>query len=266
LVRSQDALPNSGTLTRYHQKDIMFLLNNQLNIDLQSHVDFDSLKKLEPYFVQAIVKSWKHSKPTIFVRDHCIDSSTVPLYEVVNHYKNHPELFPNHEFYNELIANDWLSSYLRFVEPVQYGGMSINLQYIKNIETWFSNRGDPDNCKRTDAYDNFPFLFEWLQENNIFSKIGRCVVYVAEANMKGIVHYDIPKDNNLHDFIWINLDKRKRLFVQDSVTKEKFYIDSPIAIFDDRNYHGVENSGYAAWSIRVDGFFSDDFKSKINWK
>ena len=241
----------------------MFLLNNQLNIDLQPYVDFDALKKLEPYFVQAIVKSWKHSKPTVYSRESCIDPDIVPLYEIVNNYKNHHELFPSQEFYDELVANDWLSSYLRFVEPVDYGSMSINLQYIKTHESWFSDRGDPNKCARTDAYDNFPFLFDWLQENRIFRDIGRCVIYVAEAHMKSITHYDIPKDGNLTNFIWISLDNRKKLFVQDSITKEKHYIDSPITMFDDRNHHGVENTGYAAWSLRVDGFFTDEFKSRI---
>ena len=73
----------------------------------------------------------------------------------------------------------------------------------------------------------------------------------------------LPKDGNLTNFIWISLDNRKKLFVQDSITKEKHYIDSPITMFDDRNHHGVENTGYAAWSLRVDGFFTDEFKSRI---
>lgn len=245
----------------------MFLLNNQPNIDLQPFVDFDSLKKLEPYFVRAIIKSWKHCKPTVYTREHCLDfDNTVPLSGVMNHYKKNPEFFPDQEFYDELIANDWLSSYVRFIEPVHYGSMSINLQYISNLEGWFTNRGDPDNCKKTDAYDNFPFLFSWLNENNIFRQIGRCVVYVAEANMQGLIHYDIPKDNHLHDFIWINLDERKKLFLIDGVTNKKVYIDSPITLFDDRNFHGAESSAYASWSVRIDGFFSDELKSKINWK
>jgi hypothetical protein len=241
----------------------VFLINNQINLDLRPYLNFESLKKLESQFVRGIVKSWKHCKPTVFIREHCIDPDIVPLYEIVNYYENHHELFPSHEFYDELVANDWLSSYLRFVEPVDYGSMSINLQYIKNSEAWFKDRSDPSNCGRTDAYDNFPFLFDWLQENQIFETIGRCVIYVAEANMKGIVHYDIPKHGNLTNFIWISLDNRKRLFVQDSVTKEKHYVDSPITMFDDRNHHGVENTGYAAWSLRVDGFFTDEFKSRI---
>jgi hypothetical protein len=244
----------------------MLLINNKPNIDLEPHVDFNSLKELEPYFVRAIVKSWKHAKPTTYIREHCMDPSVVPLYEIISHYKNHPEIFPNQEFYDDLIANDLLSSYLRFVEPVHYGGMTISLQYIKNMESWFNGRGNPDNCAKTEAYDNFPFLFSWLQENNIFNSIGRCVVYVAEANVKGLVHYDIPKNNQLDEFIWIGLDKRKKVFLQDAETKEKIYIDSPITVFDDRNYHGVESSDYASWSLRIDGFFSNEFKSKIGWK
>lgn len=244
----------------------MFLLNNQPNIDLQPYVDFDSLKSLEHYFVRGIVKSWKHCKPTIYIRRHCMDPDAVPLQEIVSHYKSSPDLFPDTEFYKDLIDNDLLSSYLRFVEPVHYGSMSINLQYIKNTELWFINRGDPENCAKTDAYDNFPFLFEWLEQNNIFSKIGRCVIYVAEANLKSVVHYDLPKDNHLHDFIWINLDQRKKLFLQDGQTKEKIYINSPITTFDDRNYHGVEQSEYASWSLRIDGFFNEEFKAKINRK
>ena len=45
----------------------------------------------------------------------------------------------------------------------------------------------------------------------------------------------------------------------DKDTKEKIYLDGSILTFDDRNYHGVDIPTHATWSIRIDGYFTDDF-------
>jgi hypothetical protein len=59
---------------------------------------------------------------------------------------------------------------------------------------------------------------------------------------------------------------RKAFFVEDKDSDTRHYIKSQVAWFDTANYHGSDTSPYSAFSIRVDGVFTDQFKKKINYK
>jgi len=240
----------------------MFTINNQLSVDLQSYVDVDSLLALRPYFAKAIVENWQYAGPTRSLRSNVLDQTAWPLTDAMRDAQNHPERFPSAEFLQELKERDHLASYLRFMEPVNYSGFSLNLKYIKDPALW-THREDPANVVDAPACDKFGFFWDWLAQQDIFVTPARTTIYISEATMQGLEHRDVAGDSKPNQFIWINLDQRKKLYVIDNETNERHYIvDSPIAVFDDRNFHGVDPSPYASWSIRIDGYFTDTFKKK----
>jgi hypothetical protein len=240
----------------------MFTINNQLSIDLQQYVDIDSLYALHPYFTKAIVENWQYTSPMRSLKANVLNQTAWPLTDALRDIQNHPERFPNAEFYQELKDRDQLASYMRFMEPVNYSGLSLNLKYIKDPALW-ANREDPANIANAPACDKFSFFWQWLDQQNIFVTPARTTIYITEATMQGLEHRDVAGNSKPNQFIWINLDRRKKLYVVDIETNQHHYItDSPISIFDDRNYHGVDTSPYASWSIRVDGYFTEEFKKK----
>jgi hypothetical protein len=67
-----------------------------------------------------------------------------------------------------------------------------------------------------------------------------------------------------HEFIWFRTNLNKPFFMLDPRTGEKRTVRSHSAWFDTVNqYHGGEATGELAFSIRVDGVFSDDFRALI---
>lgn len=240
----------------------MFNINNQPYINLTPFIDYDSLIALKPFFVKAIVESTEYCKPTRFRTEALYDSNKVGLVNAIEYFSAHPELFPSEEFLRELINKDQLANYLCFQEKVHYGAMAINLKYAIGWEGWL-NRDDPTKTAKTPAYNNFKFLFNWIEQQNIFVEPGRTVIYINETNMEPVEHFDLPESvETSTQFIWINLDRRKNIYVRDKVTKEKVSSNDPVIIFDDRNFHGTETSEYATWSLRIDGYFTDEFLEK----
>jgi hypothetical protein len=76
-------------------------------------------------------------------------------------------------------------------------------------------------------------------------------------------HRDHDDPELCHEFIWLRTNLDKPFYMQ-SETGERAYVRSHSAWFDTVNqYHGGDATGRLAFSIRVDGIFSDEFRAQI---
>ncbi|MDP2341615.1 MAG: hypothetical protein Q8O67_11710 [Deltaproteobacteria bacterium] len=131
----------------------------------------------------------------------------------------------------------------------------------------WSDKANPEGKRFTrNARQFFPRTLA-LVEQLPFTAIGRCNVMGLEANDWGTVHRDgDPADQERPDeFITLYPVKNKRLFLWDEEHQQKHVVDDAAAVwFNDFDHHGVEAAPFFRYSVRVDGVFTDAFRTLLS--
>jgi len=97
-----------------------------------------------------------------------------------------------------------------------------------------------------------------------FEATGRMIV-MYDFNGRAVpAHRDHDSIDLCHEFIWFRTNFAKPFFMLDPETGERAYVTSHSAWFDTVNqYHGADAAQGLSVSIRVDGRFTDEFRSQI---
>ena len=99
-----------------------------------------------------------------------------------------------------------------------------------------------------------------------FKATGRMIIMYDDAGRAVSAHRDHDSAELCHEFIWFRTNFAKPFFMLNPETGEKRYVESHAAWFDTVNqYHGADAGRGLTFSIRVDGVFTDEFRSHIPW-
>jgi hypothetical protein len=97
-----------------------------------------------------------------------------------------------------------------------------------------------------------------------FKTTARMLIIYDENGREVTAHRDHDSTDLCHEFIWFRTNLRKPFYMLDPNTSEKLYVRSHSAWFDTVNqFHGADASTGLSFSIRVDGVFTDEFRSSI---
>ncbi len=106
-----------------------------------------------------------------------------------------------------------------------------------------------------------------LVEQLPFASIGRCNLMGLESNDWGTVHRDgDPAEQEQPDeFITLYpVVDQKKLFLWDETTMSRHVVSGAAAVwFNDFDHHGVEEAPFFRYSLRVDGVFTDAFRTLL---
>jgi hypothetical protein len=129
-------------------------------------------------------------------------------------------------------------------------------------------------------YDNYFPKLKKLILGLPFDSIGRNVMVFNKGLSKGIIHYDVCGklckcrvggkggvkrnwENWRQEFIWLRLNKNKKLFV--GMDEKYTFLKGNSCWFNTRfpYYHGAESSMKYTASVRIDGKFTREFREKL---
>jgi len=97
-----------------------------------------------------------------------------------------------------------------------------------------------------------------------FQATGRMLIMYDDSGRAVSAHKDHDSQDLCHEFIWFRTSFAKPFYMLNPQTGEKLYVSSHCAWFDTVNqFHGADASGGLSFSIRVDGVFTDEFRSRI---
>jgi hypothetical protein len=97
-----------------------------------------------------------------------------------------------------------------------------------------------------------------------FKARGRMLIIYDQQGRAVTAHRDHDIADLCHEFIWFRTNLAKPFFMLNPETGERRDVRSHAAWFDTVNqYHGADATGELAWSIRVDGVFSDELRAMI---
>lgn len=97
-----------------------------------------------------------------------------------------------------------------------------------------------------------------------FAATARMLIMYDGNGQAVSAHKDHDSTELCHEFMWLRTNRSKPFYMLNPDTGERAYIKGHAAWFDTVNqFHGADASGGLSFSIRVDGVFSDAFRSQI---
>jgi hypothetical protein len=95
-----------------------------------------------------------------------------------------------------------------------------------------------------------------------FAATGRMLIMYDPDGRAVTAHRDHDSVDLCHEFVWFRTNLDKPFYLLDPASGEKRYVAGHSAWFDTVNqFHGGDATGELAWSIRVDGRFTDAFRN-----
>lgn len=159
-----------------------------------------------------------------------------------------------------------LATFLKYA----YGAHDHGSHYLfwDHSPGWRSNDIDRNLTK---TVDHFPSLIAWIDNlitQGIFLKIGRAYLIAMDSNGYSCEHRDPPLDPDLDkttspEFIHIRPNLKRPFYIYDTENKQRHYIQSRVAWWNDKDMHGGDLCIEPSYAIRLDGIFTDQFKRKI---
>jgi hypothetical protein len=117
--------------------------------------------------------------------------------------------------------------------------------------------------RRSEAASEFTLLMDFIATLP-FKATGRMLIMYDDVPRAVPAHRDHTETEVLHDFIWFRTNLDKPFYMLNPQTGVKKVVEGYSAWFDTVNqFHGSDEIDKLAFSIRVDGIFTDAFKAKI---
>lgn len=131
---------------------------------------------------------------------------------------------------------------------------------------------DPENyydLDRTEIWEPAPEAAEFEPLMDFiatlpFAATGRMLIMYDPYGRAVSAHKDHDSIDLCHEFIWLRTNLKKPFYMLDPNSGERDYVSGYAAWFDTVNqFHGADAADGLSFSIRVDGVFSDEFRSRI---
>lgn len=171
--------------------------------------------------------------------------------EIIKKYKDDPTL--SH------LSTNQQRLFLKLYEKALLPARSV---YIRNFVEKYHDKWDAEKCQWHPNAQHFPKLVEWIKNNDVFESVGRVEVFMLEAYAPVPLHEDYcnTDPNDPKEFIWVNIRGDKPFWCINDMG-EKVYLER-VAWFDDDILHGADPVEWMAYSFRIDGVFTKEFKSR----
>jgi hypothetical protein len=246
-------------------------INSQPYLNLDSHIDIDSFKKLHYKICKGLVLS-KYKKEGNLVKpggcEQALDQGFKPFFLVIEEYHALPN---DHEIkvigreLGELKNRDQFLLFLKLAmgayDPYQF-------VFLKTEDGGWETRFEEKTW--TPDAELFPELVEWLKtlEGTVFTHLGRIIFFKAEHDCLMPMHRDLilPEEHDYfdhrHEFLHLRSNLDKPFYIWDG-DDTKVLVESHATFFNDQDWHAGGRVNKQTYSLRVDGVFTEDFRNKI---
>lgn len=238
----------------------MITILSQSYLSLDQYVDLELFNGIIDDIIIGISKSKYAAGPTNSGPGY-LDKTKKNVYEIYREIigdKSHP-------YHNKIKSlKNWEPyTFIQYKWPSHILGQCLILRSsgIGN----YKDKDQENKCHDYHIIENFKSLVEYIKSQNIFSSIGRIVIFLNDTGSQTLEHRDYEDGISRKDqFVWISPMLNKKFYLRDDA--EKIYVKSKFCYFDSANIHGTDKSTDSVFSIRVDGKFSDEFLNKTNLK
>jgi hypothetical protein len=259
-------------------------INNQAYINIEPYLDMVEFDAMQSKIYRGFAEAREFAKEGTWMRPGFkfdAMSYTVnfkPVYKAIEEFlqlpDDHPIKVEGMPLYKDFGNFKQRNKFTRYVKHAM-GAYDPYVYYFLWGEGSWSDRTTPR--KLTSEAEHFPELVSWVEKlvsNNIFEYIGRVLIFHLEADGLAFEHRDLGEDvhgilgdseytAHRNEFIHIRPNTKKAFYIWDPDTKNKIYLNTRAAWFNDQDWHGGEKIMEQSYSLRIDGKFTEEFRKKL---
>lgn len=255
-------------------------INNKPYIDMEPYIDMDTFDKLQPEIIRGFALAREFAKEgTWMAPGFTFDQMSYrlhwkPIYEAMNEFMALPDSDPIKQAGLALMPEDFKNfkernKFTRFIKMAM-GAYDPYIYYFLWEEGSWDDRTAPR--KLTPEAEYFPNVVNWVESmvGTIFQDIGRVIFFHCEADGVPFEHRDLDAKNGMNilfphrnEYIHIRPNTKKAFYVWDPDTKNKIYLNTRAAWWNDQDWHGGEKIMEQSYGLRIDGKFTEEFRKKL---
>jgi len=256
-------------------------INGHTYLDMEQYLDMDTFDKLQPEILSGFAQARMYAKegtwmtPGFTFDDMSYTPNWKPIYKAMQEFmllsdndpikiegmKLMPKDFKN--FQERNVFTRYLKMALGAYDPYIY-------YYLWEEGDW----GDrPGERQLTQESKYFPNVVNWvlkMKEDKIFSQIGRVIFFHCDADGIPFEHRDLDAKNGMNityphnnEFIHVRPNTKKAFYLWDPKTKNKTYLNTRAAWWNDQDWHGGERIMEQSYGLRIDGKFTEEFRKTL---
>lgn len=255
-------------------------INGQPYFDMEQYLDMDTFDKLQPEIYRGFAEAREFAKegtwmaPGFTFDDMSYRHNWKPIYQAMQDFLALPDDDPiklgGIDLYKDFKNYKTRNKFTRYIKMAM-GAYDPYIYYFLWEEGNWDDR--PGERQLTEESKYFPGVVDWvlkLKENKIFDHIGRVIFFHCEADGIPFEHRDLDARNGMNvvkphrnEFIHIRPNTKKAFYIWDPEKKNKVYLNTRAAWWNDVDWHGGEQIMEQSYSLRIDGKFSDEFRKRL---
>jgi hypothetical protein len=256
-------------------------INSKSYLDLESYLDMDTFDKLQPEIYRGFSEAREYAKegtwmkPGFSLKDMSYLISWKPIYVAIDEFLSLPDEDPikqgGIDLYRDFHDFKIRNKFTRYIKMAM-GAYDPYIYYF----LWDQGSWDDRTSSRklTEEAKYFPNTVKWIEkmiDDNIFDNIGRVIFFHCEADGIPFEHRDLDGSKGANqeyyphnnEFIHIRPNTKKPFYLWDPEKKNKTYINTRAAWWNDQDWHGGDKIMEQSYGLRIDGKFSEEFRKKL---
>ena len=255
-------------------------INNQPYLDMASYIDMDEFDRMQPEIIQGFALAREYAKegtwmvPGFTFENMSYQPHWKPMYKAMSEFLDLPNDNPVKIAGLKLLPKDFKNFqernvFTRYIKMAM-GAYDPYIYYFLWEEGSWDDRTAPR--KMTPEAEYFPSVVNWIESmvGTIFEDIGRVIFFHCEADGIPFEHRDLDAKNGIdivkphrNEFIHIRPNTKKAMYLWDPETKDKIYLNTRAAWWNDVDWHGGERIMEQSYSLRIDGKFTEAFRKQL---
>lgn len=256
-------------------------INNIPYFNLEKFLDMESFDKLQPEIYRGFAdarefaKEGTWMKPAFRIEDMSYIPNWKPIHQAIDEFLALPDDDPIKQGGIDLYRNfnDFRvrNRFTRYIKMAM-GAYDPYIYYFLWEQGSWDDRTKPRKVTEEAAY--FPKTVAWVENlitEGIFEHIGRVMFFHREADGIPFEHRDLDGSKGIQqgytphrsEFIHIRPNLKAPFYLWDHESQGRTYINSRAAWWNDQDWHGGDRLMQQSYGLRIDGKFTDKFRSKL---
>lgn len=257
-------------------------INNNPYIDLESYLDMTEFDRLQPEIIRGFAEAREFAKegtwmkPGFEFKDMSYIHNWKPVYQAMEEFlalpDNDPIKINGIDLYKDFRNYKQRNKFTRYIK-MALGAYDPYIYYFLWEEGSWNDRTAAR--KLTEEAEYFPNVVKWVEQlqGTVFDHIGRVIFFHCEHDGVPFEHRDLDATNGVfgkdhytahrNEFIHIRPNTKKAFYLWDPDAKNKIYLNTRAAWWNDQDFHGGERIMEQSYSLRIDGKFTDEFREKL---
>lgn len=256
-------------------------INNIPYYSIDQYLDMATFDEMQPEILKGFAEARMYAKegtwmaPGFTFEEMSYRPNWKPIYQAMEEFMALPDTDPVKIAGLELMPKDFKNLqernvFTRYIKMAM-GAYDPYIYYYLWEEGSWDDRTAPRKLTPEALY--FPNVVNWVEQtikDGIFENIGRVIFFHCEADGIPFEHRDLDAKNGVNivkphrnEFIHIRPNTKKAMYLWDPETKDKTYLNTRAAWWNDVDWHGGERIMEQSYSLRIDGKFTEEFRKKL---